>query len=766
MDKKLIFRHIKLVSGFSLALLLSLLLTACNAGNKPSPPPVSDPQEHTIYRANWAGTRIWIGPEFWANSLTDWKIENGIVYGTSAPRRTLHLIPYRITEGLGEFRTSIDIFSTNISKKGSTWGGYILGITGPVDGNRSALVNSKGGLEIGIRDNGVLFIGEKMVLTNLDISRPINLTTQLQPGLIKLTASQNMGADHTLTAIYNTSSIAGNIALASISNSGGFNSAWAFSNWNVSGNRLSKNTESEFGPIFWSQYFLDRNTLRLTAHLAPSHDPTAKKAYLETEKNPGVWVRMGTTTIDTLSSTATFELPEWDTDRETNYRVVYSWEKKDYFWEGTIRKPPVDKDEFKLAVLSCDHGELFPNSKISRNVALQNPDMIFFAGDQIYEGYGGMAPKRNAPIKTATQDYLWKYWQFGWSWRDLLKNRPSVIIPDDHDYYQGNIWGDSCKALAQSEDGSYELQSGGFLMSPAWINAMQRTQVSHLPPPASEDLCGDGIETFYTSMNYAGIDFAVLEDRKFKTSPKTALEAIGTTSTTNDQQEIIRQAGESTGSDNTILGDKQLTFLENWIATREPNSLKFVMSQTIFAKASTHAGRPLARRLHDFDSNGWPSSSRNNVLRALQTPGVLMIHGDQHFGSLLQHGIDDWEDGPLAFMTTGTSNGFPRAWWPQSDTDSPPPSNEGSTGRFYDDFANKVTVIATGNPDINFQTAITLYQDLVEIQNAKGSGHGMLLANKRTGNITFELWHLDFNAALPKIEDQFHGFPITMNVLR
>jgi alkaline phosphatase D len=36
-------------------------------------------------------------------------------------------------------------------------------------------------------------------------------------------------------------------------------------------------------------------------------------------------------------------------------------------------------------------------------------------------------------------DFLRKWYPFGWSFRDILGNTPSVCQTDDHDMYQGNI---------------------------------------------------------------------------------------------------------------------------------------------------------------------------------------------------------------------------------------------------------------------------------------------------------------------------------------
>ena len=91
----------------------------------------------------------------------------------------------------------------------------------------------------------------------------------------------------------------------------------------------------------------------------------------------------------------------------------------------------------------------------------------------------------------ATLDYLRKWFMYGWEYRELLRNIPSVAMPDDHDVYHGNLWGaggrdanDVVPALQRGVDGQAQKQdSGGFTMPVDWVNMVQRTQTSHLPDP-------------------------------------------------------------------------------------------------------------------------------------------------------------------------------------------------------------------------------------------------------------------------------------------
>ena len=47
-------------------------------------------------------------------------------------------------------------------------------------------------------------------------------------------------------------------------------------------------------------------------------------------------------------------------------------------------------------------------------------------------------------------------------------------------------------------------------------------------------------------------------------------------------------------------------------------------------------------------------------------------------------------------------------------------------------------------------------------QHIKGSGHGIVVVDKRKKTAQFNAYRLDFDAKNPKPIDQFSGFPITL----
>jgi len=161
-----------------------------------------------------------------------------------------------------------------------------------------------------------------------------------------------------------------------------------------------------------------------------------------------------------------------------------------------------------------------------------------------------------------------------------------------------------------------------------------------------------------------------------------------------------------------------LKFLDEWAADwRGGVWMKCVISQTIFANlatlpkpANTDAvtpGLPIEPvgghgrneiPTADHDSNGWPQSGRNAALRALRRGLAFHVAGDQHLGSTIRYGIDEWNDAGWAVCVPAVANIFPRRWYPPEPGRNPRPHDARCTGEFLDGFGNKVTVAAVFNP--------------------------------------------------------------------
>lgn len=744
---------------------------AAAASLAPSIRPASAAEEDFSYESDWRGSRVWVGPEFWANPLQSWRVDDGEVVARAGAGRTLHLLTHQVGDGGGGFamEATVRVVRSNADQESldTTWAGFVFGVRGGLSGYQHALIHSEESVPAGLRGDGRLFCGDVASDGVASIDWPVRLKLAVRPTRFgyeaEVSAESVSGGPATkVVAALDAAQLPGNLALAAQApgqpDAETSSVEWRFRDWKVGGPQVEAHPDQTFGPILWTQYTLSRGTLKVAALFPPLGDSDDWTSRLQVRQSDGRWKTAAEAPIERLSRTAVFRIDDWDDRSDREYRVAYRWLGEDRYWGGVVRRDPRDERELKVGVFSCDHGEVFPQHRLVGNVAIQDPDIVFFAGDQIYEVYGGFGVARGKPSEEAMLDYLRKYWQFGWTWRSILKDRPSIISPDDHDVFQGNIWGQGGRPLPVSADGR-GFENGGFLMEADWVNAVQRTQAGHLPDAVDPEPCEGGIEVYFTELRYGGASFAIIEDRKFKTGPGSILtpeqRAQGA-----DQPEMLDVEGAE------LLGTRQEAFLRELVADSADADFRFVCTQTIFCKATTHAGGNLDRRLIDLDCGGWPQSGRRVALSILQpVRDVIMLHGDQHIGSLLRHGIDDWEDGPLAFMVPGTSNGFPRAWWPEHAGENHQPGAPEWTGRYRDGLGNRMTVLGVANPEPNSNTrGGKRGLDAEEVAHRKGSGHGLVVLDREARTATFEIWRHAFDARQPRPEDQFPGFPVKISL--
>ena len=91
--------------------------------------------------------------------------------------------------------------------------------------------------------------------------------------------------------------------------------------------------------------------------------------------------------------------------------------------------------------------------------------------------------------------------------------------------------------------------------------------------------------------------------------------------------------------------------------------------------------------------------------------------------------------------------------------------------RYFDGMGNRFTVHGVTNPK-PLPTGITdarnrpdyMDKGVFQVQQAKGSGHGLIVVDKKNRTARFEAYHLDFDASKPKDTDQFTGFPYTFKL--
>jgi len=476
--------------------------------------------------------------------------------------------------------------------------------------------------------------------------------------------------------------------------------------------------------ILAAMYMVDRDIMKMTVTFFPLAQDDAKTCRLEVMQN-NTWKQIAETSIIASGWTAHFRVESWDMSRDYRYRVAHG---TGAFFEGVVRRNPVDQEELVVAVFTGNSNRdrsLGLRELIVKNIKIQDPDLLFFSGDQVYG---------------KTHYYEWIF--FCLQFRDIMRDRPTVCLPDDHDVGMGNLWGSSGKISRHQTD-------GGYTTSVEYIQETQRVQTWHLPDPYDPTPVQRGIGVYYTSYKLGRVSFALIEDRKFKTGPEEVLGFLGDklakrggTVAAHIDPKMLDVPGAK------LLGDRQLAFLEDWAANWRGVDLKVVLSQTTFVQENTKYRE--GRQIMDLDTNGWPQSGRNEALRVIRKGCALMLNGDQHLATVHQQGVDTWGDAGFSFCAPSIVNHFPRRWAPPE----PGSNRKGGmvqelTGDYLDAFGNKLTMYAYVNPDNS---------------NDKGTGYGLVRLNSRTRKITLECWPRSADVSAPTAQ-QYPGWPITIDQL-
>jgi alkaline phosphatase D len=774
--------------------------------------------------------RTWIGPEFWANRLQDWRLNGDRIECVSGrlPYRTLHLLSHRIGDGDDTLRASVTLGRTGSPGKKPVEAGFLIGAgAADLDYRAASLVQSApgpdGGLLAGVNADGQLFLRSFEQLPSVKVSSDESITDlsavqllltvepvpepeeepevgenappnegrgdekteveeveevdeQSQPTLFQVKlAAYPMGAQLSLDDEEDENGLStpdpiaevmvvgidaepliGNLALFASQQGGVEGEAppqfW-FDDWRGFGHKFDEHDEHLFGPVLCAQHTLSRNVLKMTAQLPPLSPEEWNTVHLQI-KQDAQWVDVASAEVLQPGWTATFRVGDWPSEHEMDYRIQFEFDGEDTYYEGTIRRDPVEQNEIVLAGFTGNHNVRhgfgragfpfnheamwFPHQDLLKQVRQHKPDVLFFSGDQLYEGASPTFADRKQPYL----DYSYKWYLWCWAFGALARDIPCVTIPDDHDVYQGNLWGQGGRVAERDHN-------GGYVMPSEFVRMVERTQTSHLPDPWSVAPLDQGITSYYTDMVYGRISFAVLEDRKFKSGPKGLVEHDGKRPDHIIDPAVDPKSVDVEGAE--LLGEEQMKFLQHWVADWSGADLKAALSQTIFAAMATHHGGNLDRILMDMDSNGWPQTGRNKVLEILRTGTVLMIGGDQHLATVVHHGIKDWDDAGFSFCVPSIANFYPRAWRPEAEPaiSLKDENAQPFTGSYLDGFGNHVTVYAHTNPGMGSEREPQALHD-------KMPGYGIVRFNKSKRNMVLECWP---RWADPSEDQPYPGWP-------
>jgi len=667
--------------------------------------------------------RTWIAPQYWGNRLQDWCVKEGRIECVAQKKErdlnTVSLLTLEMKAGAAP--AALRATTGRANTKGTGFSGFLLGAgNGKLDYRAAALVqrasgdgggllcvyNPRTGVEFREHTNEkepVLFapLGwEKLPAQAEATNAPVELLLEVLPRDgkfdLRLTASQSgqVVSAGVLRAVADED-ILGGVLLVSAALSAPDGACFWFNNVEAGGAKLLRDESRALGPIVGALYSLNGATMKLSAQLMPVGTAAPQDVTLQVRETPdGQWTDRASAKLG-KGYNAIFRLTDWDAARDWDYRLVYAHDPQHSLppssFEGRIRRDPGDASDLKIGLYSCtiassrllDRGVghkmpsfakflgrytpeniCFPFNELVQNGSAHEPDMLFFVGDQFYEDN----PSARDPNPTPTLDYLYKWLLWVWGFREMTRHTPTIVLIDDHDVYQPNLFGNGGRPAPEGE-----YNKGGYRNSAEWNNMVQRTQCGHNPDPWDSTPLPSGILPYYFAFSYGGVEFAAVEDRKWKSAPW--------------------QGHSLDVFEPELLGPRQEKFLEDWGQMVKDRPVKIVATETIFACVQTG---PNGKALLDFDCDGYPALNRRRALELIRDAGALMISGDQHLATLIRNGIDTFDDGPVQF--TGPAGSATWTRWFQPAQALPNPEDTPYTGDFIDAFGNKVHVMAVANP--------------------------------------------------------------------
>jgi len=710
--------------------------------------------------------RTWIGKEFWSVPLEDWQVKDGRIECIGQDANMRVNILNRLLKNEGDLSLSVKLGLLNANSRVG-FAGFRVALQDETDNDIRSLCYYGKGINAGIDLSGVLILGNHSetipeTFKYENISLKLDAEKIGEKFVLALTAVDNN--NQRVTVRYDEiKNMKGIVALVNDPSGNSLKTSAArfwFDNLVMKGGMLKEENNNSFGPILFSLFTLSRNILKMSVQLPPIGMNDEQKVEFQVKKQNGQFSTVTVSEIQKDSRIAVFKIEHWDASKDWQYRIVYdekntSGQTFPCYYEGLIRRDPIDRP-LKMAGMTGQEWQAYPYRPLSENLKTINPDILFFSGDQIYESNGGYGIVRDDTQK-AILNYLGKWYMFGWAFGGLTKDRPTICIPDDHEVYQGNLWGAGGKNISIKDWNKSADGISGFVQPLDMLDVVMETNCSQLPDPYDPTPLKNGVPVYYTSVIYGRVSFAIVGDRIFKSGPENISWWEGRKDHIKfsiEDPSVLDKKGL------VLLGERQIEFLENWITDWEGADMKCLLSQTVFSNSSTHHGSEKMFLFGDMDSGGWPKSGRDAAISIIRKAFALHICGDTHLTSLQQYGINKQRDAGWVFCTPAISVGYERRFLPDAmniPIVNRPKHGLPNTGEYKDVFGNYFYEYAVGNPIDN-----TRDKNRYMFAQNRASGFGLITFDNE--NRTFTCDALRFLANVENIteQDRFPGWPLTI----
>ncbi|SET38096.1 alkaline phosphatase D family protein [Thalassotalea agarivorans] len=738
-------------------------------------------------------TSHWLGEALWGNRLQDWRVHDGRIEclqgGKYFEVRTASILTHQLSDKAAYAHLRVKLGTLTTNKTG--FAGFLLGAGGAEldyrgasltqraageNGGIMAVVNEKG--ELSVRDFSNAdkpfsyqhFNAKNLTKLGQFSKKALALDVEIVPNgkhfdLVLTLTEAASGREINKIAVTQVKKelLVGNILLVSSPDTKKVGARWWFSDVAMSGSKIKHDKQQTLGPVVGCMHSVNKDNLRLSTQLMPVAATEISELTLQVKQTgQSTWVTAQTSPVEDGFVTI-FDIAKWQYQVDHDYRIVNPKAPKQTLYQGTVSKDPGNSKTLKIALHSCltataknlDDGAYkarikeervlgryskdniqFPHTDLVQNCEKHQPDLYLFVGDQFYEG----TPTRIWRGKPDSKlDLLYRWYLWYWTHREQLKHRPAILLADDHDVLQGNLWGVGGRDPVITETGKRMEEDGGYMETKSLVQMAYRIQHSHNPAPYDPTPIDHDIPVTYGAFVYGGTSFAVIEDRKFK-------------SRRNIKVDPRYVQGE-------LLGQRQEIFLREW-KDMDKGLPKVVITASMYGSAQTRGDLiPLL----DYDSNGYPHDGRTRAVKLIKDAKAVVLAGDQHIAMLAKQGINDHTDGPL-FFAGPAGAAFWQRWFEGEGQLANQRNNDPNTGDFEDTFGNKMRVLAVANPKVSYKIFKSQVGDswsnFLSDRRLKSEGYGLVKVDHQAQQFHFECWEFDVD---PTTGKQFDGWPYSHN---
>jgi alkaline phosphatase D len=747
------------MKNFALLLFVVASLTSCTFQKN----------KQNTFESNWEyqPNRMWAGPDYSTETPTAWSITDGALQFKSDKKGTFinNVSPISFKHDTLPLDISLDI-NTSVFKQEECMAGIQFADT-----------DTKHTIQIGILSDKKLIllkndsiISSETFQTHVDTGNiNLQIKVEIQKGKERFNIALKQGKKSILTTSYRQKSLSNwsdfNLF---VKNNKPHERTIQFEKLKLAGKRLQIDRSKSSGPVAGTIQGVNGDKRRMVIYFMPLSANDYDTLLIDIRKQgDNVWRDQAKIAFNPANNRVVYNLDTLDNSENWEYRIIYklpySKETTKYYYHSGLIKSLPSLDKKKNIIFLNGKADENYSASFVENILGETPDLVVFTGN--HTG----SEKWIGDTSITKEAYYVQWLLFLNTYHNLLSEVPAILLPGKLDVNQEKIWGNQGEkknnypidsifpSVYRNKEYQWHQQQGGYLMRNEYINYVYELQTAHIP---FDTKFNDSNPVATGSINYQGIDIALLESYYYKTSPEGI---FGDTEIYNGIPRKRWTSAKTFDVENaTIYGKQQIEFLENWAKNWQESSLKIMLSQEPKYAMATYpdsffyiseypelpniVGNESDKiKLKDLSFNSWPQAERNKVIEILRSNHILDISGTDNIGAVVIQGVNRWGDANYSFDVPSVSPISSYRWTPEQTKYGSPEDYDKNCGDYFDSFLNRLRILAVVNTE-NKSGEVQYYGKL-EFSPENGSIQLYCKASTKEGTQNIDGWPIKLSIA-------------------